>query len=232
MTYPGGKSGSGVYQKLINLMPPHQVYVEPFLGGGAIMRIKRPAMTSIAIDVDGEAVSDFRHTCNIPGLTLLRTDALGWLRNATNFDSPDSLIYLDPPYLMSTRSAGRAIYRHEFATEAEHRELLVLIRGLRCMVMISGYYSDLYAEVLHDWRLVQFQAQTRGGPATECVWLNFPPPVELHDCRFLGNDFRERERINRKKRRWSERLKSMDPLERQALLSAIDELRDLASPNR
>ena len=32
--YPGGKSGSGVYQKLINLMPPHDVHIEPFLGGG------------------------------------------------------------------------------------------------------------------------------------------------------------------------------------------------------
>ena len=33
MTYPGGKSSAGVYQKIINLMPPHEVYIEPFLGG-------------------------------------------------------------------------------------------------------------------------------------------------------------------------------------------------------
>jgi DNA adenine methylase len=34
MGYPGGKSGAGVYQTIINLMPPHTVYIEPFLGGG------------------------------------------------------------------------------------------------------------------------------------------------------------------------------------------------------
>lgn len=32
-TYPGGKSGAGVYQTIINQMPPHQLYVEPFAGG-------------------------------------------------------------------------------------------------------------------------------------------------------------------------------------------------------
>ena len=42
MTYPGGKRGAGVYQTIINLMPPHDVYIEPFWGGGAIKRQKRP----------------------------------------------------------------------------------------------------------------------------------------------------------------------------------------------
>jgi hypothetical protein len=44
MVYAGGKNGAGVYQTIINLMPPHDVYIEPFLGGGAIMRQKRPAV--------------------------------------------------------------------------------------------------------------------------------------------------------------------------------------------
>jgi hypothetical protein len=34
MTYPGGKGGAGVYQMIINQIPPHRVYIEPFLGGG------------------------------------------------------------------------------------------------------------------------------------------------------------------------------------------------------
>src|SRR4051812_1634408 len=57
MTYPGGKSGSGVYQALINLIPPHSVYVEPFLGGGAVMRCKLPARLSIGIDLDPDVIA-------------------------------------------------------------------------------------------------------------------------------------------------------------------------------
>jgi hypothetical protein len=43
MTYPGGKNGTGTFQKIINQMPPHDVYIEAFLGSGAVMRLKRPA---------------------------------------------------------------------------------------------------------------------------------------------------------------------------------------------
>ena len=56
MAYPGGKNGSGVYQTIINLMPPHEVYIEPFLGAGAVMRLKRPAARNIGIDLDPEAL--------------------------------------------------------------------------------------------------------------------------------------------------------------------------------
>jgi len=89
------------------------------------------------------------------------------------------------------------------------------------MVMLSGYWSDLYAEALSDWNHFQFPAMTRGGLATETVWYNYPPPVELHDYRYLGVGFRERERIKRKKQRWVNRLERMPLLERQALLSVL-----------
>ena len=55
--YPGGKAGSGVAQRIINRMPPHQVYIEPFLGGGAVLRYKRPAALNIGIDRDPEVIA-------------------------------------------------------------------------------------------------------------------------------------------------------------------------------
>jgi hypothetical protein len=92
------------------------------------------------------------------------------------------------------------------------------------MVMISGYWSELYDCELKDWRSISFQAMTRGGfVATEWLWMNYPEPFELHDYSFLGENFRERERIKRKKARWTERLKSMPALERFAILSVIEE---------
>src|SRR5579883_1311551 len=59
MPYPGGKNGAGVYQQIINRMPPHSVYIEPFLGGGAIMRLKRPAALNIGIDRDPRVIAHF-----------------------------------------------------------------------------------------------------------------------------------------------------------------------------
>jgi hypothetical protein len=48
MIYPGGKEMAA--PRIINLMPPHDVYLEPFLGGGAVLRAKKPARLSIGVD--------------------------------------------------------------------------------------------------------------------------------------------------------------------------------------
>lgn len=224
-SYPGGKQGSGVFQKIINQMPPHRVYVEGFLGGGAIMRMKRPALASIGIDADDAAISAARvWGVNVPNLTLIRGDAIAWL-SANHTLGGDVLVYLDPPYLMSVRSSQRPIYRCEIS-EADHVRLLQVIKGLACMVVISGYWSELYERELKGWRVETFQTTNRGGGlATEYLWMNFQAPLELHDYRYLGRNFRERERIKRKKQRWVKRLAGMGSLERYALMEVIGELR-------
>jgi hypothetical protein len=56
--------------------------------------------------------------------------------------------------------------------------------------------------------------------------MNYEAPVELHEYRYLGNNFRERERIKRKTKRWTAKLQSMPILERQALLCAMDVVRE------
>lgn len=43
MSYLGSKAASGVYQKIIAEMPPHDTYIETHLGGGAVMLRKPPA---------------------------------------------------------------------------------------------------------------------------------------------------------------------------------------------
>ena len=47
MRYPGGKGGAGVYQTIINNIPPHDTYIETHLGGGNILERKRPAARSV-----------------------------------------------------------------------------------------------------------------------------------------------------------------------------------------
>ena len=223
MTYPGGKNGAGVYQRIISLMPPHQTYIEPFLGGGAIMRLKRPAEKNIGLDLDLQAVSSFQASPAAQYSSVICGDGIRFLEEQGRWCEKDTLIYMDPPYLMETRRSG-PIYRHEMTTE-QHERLLWVALGLRCQVMISGYFSALYDRMLKGWARTSFQAMTRGGTlATEYLWCNFPiPPPRLHDYRYLGRDFRERERIKRKKLRWQNRLAKMGTLERYALLEALAE---------
>ncbi|MDR4503199.1 MAG: DNA adenine methylase [Candidatus Scalindua sp.] len=220
MNYPGGKGG--VFQKLINLMPPHDVYIETHLGGGAVIRNKRPARSNFGIEIDSEVVEMWTNMHPI-GFELVHDDAINYLNNY-HFTGKE-LVYCDPPYLRETRKKYGRLYKYDYS-RAQHIELLEVLKTLPCMVMISGYESTLYKESLRSWQTHSFQAVCHHGVATEWLWMNYSVPVGLHDYRYLGNNFRERERIKRKTKRWTAKLKSMPVLERQALLFAIDVFRE------
>lgn len=98
-------------------------------------------------------------------------------------DGPETLHYVDPPYLWETRAGGNKydlgwrMYRHEL-TRADHAALLELLRGLAGMVVLSGYPDPLYDDVLHDWRRVEREAMADGArKRTEVLWIN-PAAVE------------------------------------------------------
>ena len=219
MTYPGGKAGAGVYQAIINQMPPHRRYVEPFVGGGAILLAKRPAEETHIADLDGEVLTAIYDVARRRGLNVQAHETCGIALMQNLQGRRDDLVYCDPPYVFSTRTKKR-IYSHEM-TDADHSRLLDAVTRLDCMVMLSGYDSLIYRAALHDWRLVTYTGQTRGGPREECLWCNFPEPVALHDYRYLGDGYRERERIRRKVGRWQSNFAGLPDLERRAVLSAL-----------
>lgn len=215
-TYPGGKGASGVYQRLINQIPPHRVYIETHLGSGAVMRHKRQADINIGLEKDPRIVRDWQDH----SFARVRCEDAAQFLSDYSF-AGDEFVYADPPYLHSTRRSYRAVYAHEY-TEAQHVALLDVLEKLPCRVMISGYWSELYARRLAGWRMMSFKARTRSGEwATEWVWMNYPQPHALHDYRYLGDDFREREKIRRRVNRWRAKLEALPLLERKALLIGL-----------
>lgn len=219
-SYPGGKGGAGTYQKIINNMPPHKTYIEPFVGGGSVFKKKRLADTNIIIDASSSVISDWHQQNLSPGSIAICDDAISFLKNYEW--QGNELVYCDPPYVLSSRTGGE-IYDHEL-TDQQHIEFLEVVNSLPCNVMISGYHSKIYAARLKHWHLTTFGSMTRRGMALEHLWCNFEPPIVLHDYQFLGEDFRERERIKKKVNRWTNKLTTMPKLERQAILAAITSL--------
>lgn len=198
-------------------MPEHQTYIETHLGGGAVMRNKLPADRNIGIDLDCSVIEQWRK--EETGLCeLINDDALSFL-SSFPFNG-DELVYVDPPYLHCTRRRSK-IYRHEY-TDKDHQELLKVLLSLPCNVMISGYENPLYTELLNNWRCVQFNAKTHTGIREESVWMNYAPPEKLHDSRYLGNNYRERQTVARRRNRLYARIDQMEPIERSELIQWLN----------
>lgn len=214
MTYPGGKGRA--YQRIISLMPPHATYIETHLGGGSILRRKRAACRSIAIDLDERVVARWR-TSGMAAVDFVHGCAVGFLRRYEFVG--DELVYSDPPYWPDARRRARC-YRHDYSRE-DHLELLATLKALPCRVMLSGYANATYDEALAGWIRHAVANQTQAGPVEEALWTNYTPDHRLHDYSYVGEDFRERERIRRGRRTQVERLRRAPPVERAAMLSDI-----------
>jgi len=111
-------------------------------------------------------------------VAILSRPALDVIRQ---LDGPDTLFYLDPPYLSSTRTSPD-VYRHEMSG-MDHEELLVALHFIKGKFLLSGYNNTLYESAAHlyNWHRTDFDMPNNaaGGATkrrmTECVWTNFKP---------------------------------------------------------
>lgn len=210
MKYPGGKGKT--FHHIINVLPRHELYVETHLGGGAVLRNKKRADRSIGIDRDESVIRFWRQ--QYPDLAeFISGDALDFLR--VHAFKPQDLIYCDPPFLPSTRKRPR-VYRHDL-TENEHIQLLDVLLRLPCSVVISGYGSELYDSMLKGWTKISFSAKAHDGVRQECLWMNYALPGHLHDSRYIGGNFRQRQNSRRRITRLQKRILSLSEPEQHVL---------------
>ena len=256
MPYYGGKQS--IAHRIVELLPEHEHYVEPFAGSLAVLLAKPPSAMETVNDIDCDLMvfwktlrdqpDELERLCaltphsraefeaafapdieSLPDLerarrvwvrlTQGRTGTMrrtGWRCHQNPVDPSIStprylaryvgrlapvaerlagvslecrpaleviddygrhrgvLLYVDPPYLGSTRARN---YRHEMASEAEHRELAEALHACKAAVVLSGYPSPLYDELYAGWHRVELTTRTgqaRTQRRTEVLWSNRP----------------------------------------------------------
>lgn len=255
LKYPGSKWN--IAKQLVNLIPEHHSYVEPYFGSGAVLFNKPMSNIETVNDLDSNVVNLFRCIQVDPerlarmvmitpfsreiydyqfigkDSTLYLSDfqkavnfliccwqghgfrtngyKVGWkndvqgrekayalwnwyrlpewiidiaerlrmvqienrpaLEVIKRFDYENVFMYIDPPYLLGTRTGKQ--YAHEM-TDAEHEELLKELLQNKAKIMISGYESEMYNEYLSEWNKVIFDScAEHGKPRKEVVWMNY-----------------------------------------------------------
>ena len=259
--YYGGKAALAPW--IIAHMPPHDVYVEPFGGGAAVLLQKSRAATEVYNDLDGEMVNLFEvlrdreqgeRLVRLVALTpfareeflsayeatsdpverarrLLVRSHLGYggagtfgrktgfrpaprsrkqrgthpaedwarfpralgeivrrcesvviehcdaLELVRRYDGPDTVYYVDPPYLKGVRGDRGHLYVHDLE-DSDHVSLAAAVKRLSGTVLLSGSRSCLYDELYADWHREERWAVVQGGGRRcEVLWMNRCPPA-------------------------------------------------------
>lgn len=251
LRYYGGKFLLSPW--IISFFPFHEIYCEPFGGGGSVLLQKPPTPIEIYNDLDGRVVNFFKVLRDRPEelkraieLTPFARDEYELSAEASNddledarrlyvsswqskgsgysskvaqngwryqnkawdgvnltrewnrtqdlwdfatrlkkvqiesdeantviarYDTPKTFFYIDPPYLLSTRSKKTQYFKE--LTESDHIELCGVLKGISGMAIVSGYPSDLYNELYADWQCVKRESITNAKTrATECLWIS------------------------------------------------------------
>lgn len=258
LKYPGSKWR--IVDKLVELIPPHHTYLEPYLGSGAVFFRKAPSDIETINDLDWDVVNLFqciredseklaRLIMTTPYSRQMYDDAfksdpimevlsegnrflkacqflvrcwqghgfrsngykVGWKNDVQGrermyalwnwyrlpewvieiaerlrrvqiecspavelmerYDYENVFMYLDPPYLLGTRSGKQ--YKHEMSDE-EHEEMLQKAIDSKAKIMISGYASEMYDDMLAGWRRKEFRSHAEmGNSRIEVVWMNY-----------------------------------------------------------
>lgn len=90
-------------------------------------------------------------------------------------DTTSTLHFVDPPYVHDTSVISSRYYRHEMDNNA-HLNLLDTVNKLEGMVVLSGYNTDMYNDILTGWQKQEKQSSAAGRKGSvkrlECLWLS------------------------------------------------------------
>ena len=213
--------------RIISLLPPHGVFVEPFAGTSPLSAVKLPARRTIVIDCNPVVVaelegltSDWAEVTLGDGVVFMET--LGDDGGAVECEKAEPLtarilVVCRPPAIRVRTHLAKA---KPFWSEAEHRRFLRVANRLKCFTAVVARSSPLYETELAGWtrvRLTRICSESRGYVS----WLNFARPTVLHDYRFIGGNKSGCRAVRRQQERLINKLHQMRPVHRNAMLQRI-----------
>jgi len=90
--------------------------------------------------------------------------------------NPNAMIFLDPPYPLSTRATHEAMYAVEM-TDAEHEALARQLRGITARALLTISAGTVYGEVLGDWHVTPYPVRgLKNQVKHELALTNYAPP--------------------------------------------------------
>lgn len=221
--YPGQKKIFGFYHKIINQIPKHENYYELFAGSAAIAKllIEKNSTANFFLNDKDKCITDnlvciFRKakTYNEPAIKIISKKLIA--------ADTDTFVFMDPPYLHSTRPNSTKLYKYEMS-DFDHKQLLSSVLQLNCNVMIVHPVCDLYDEWLKGWRKVLIKVRYNTKTSLECLYMNYDVPSTLQTDAYLGTDCWDRQRIKRKAVSLVKKLTALPKLERDYVIKRVQE---------
>lgn len=220
--YPGQKKIYGLYHKIINQIPKHKNYYEVFAGKAAIATLlleKNSSAKFYLNDLDGCITDEL--SCIFRKAKIYTMNAIKLLKKLIAADT-ETFVFMDPPYLHSTRPNSTKLYKHEM-TDADHKQLLSSVLQLKCNVMIVHPVCELYDTQLEGWRKVLIKVRYHNKTSLECLYMNYDLPEQLQVDVYLGTDCWDRQRIKRKAVSLVNKLIALPELERNYIIKRVQE---------
>lgn len=101
-------------------------------------------------------------------VVILNRDAFKVL---DKYDDVDAFLYIDPPYIKSTRKISTK-YEVEM-TDEEHKRLVDKVLGMKSKIMISAYDHPIYDKLQSKFERHEFTSPFSTSNKIEVVWTNY-----------------------------------------------------------
>jgi len=220
--YPGQKNIPGLIQKIINNIPECSVFYELYAGSAEVSKIVSVGSTSKPMiflnDINPDVNTYFTV---LQGAIFSNKDALDLLQSKVlSLASTDTFIFIDPPYLHTTRPNNTRLYKFEM-TQEQHEQMLLAVLELNCNIMVIHPDCELYNKYLCTYRQVKLKIRYNNKTSIEKLYMNYPLPDKLQVKQYTGADCWDRQRIKRKGDRLIEKINKLPGQEKQYILNRI-----------